>query len=945
MATTEEIVAKYRLDLDDLKKQVNELQGEMKKVDDSGKKAADGVDKAFSKLSDKLKDLGKVVIAAFAVDRIVAFGKASVQAFAEAETGALKLRNAVKAAGGLQGDFDKLTAQAEELAGITIFDDDTIKAAQTQALQFGLNAQAVQKLIPIVADFAAAQNIDLRSALDTVIGGINGQERALKAYGITLDGTNSRNERLIAIQEQITETYGGTAQALTQTLGGAITQAQNAFGELQETIGGALAPLITDVANAANDFFKSFSDTPAEKLEEQAQQLGVLRIALTSANTSTEDRLKIINQLKATYPGYLSSINAEKVSNEELLPALKKINDELINKIVLAKEDERITAENEKVAARRARRIELELKAQELLLEAEQKGVDLGGDNLTLQQKINKVLNDRGLKQQATGGILIDSETRLLAKLTDVSLGLAIATSAETQAEQQLGAAQQKRAEIVKLLGIEEQKANENAVPSTTGLEQLTEEEKKQAAERQKQREEERKKTLEANAKQAAEELKQRQELSKAELDQDLQNLATYDSERRRAINARFDAEEAASLANAQREQQQLLRDLQAGLVTVEQYEKKKAEIAAKVVSSDPQRRQALLQQDIDTLQLQIQNRKDYGQDVTALEQQLADKQAQLASDITTDQLAQSQLRIDIAEGEAKAKQTLREQEAAQQKALSELTYQNAVQLADQLFALGQLGLENQLARVEEQQAAEQERYDSEQAQLDKSLQDKTISQQEYERQRQIIDENRAASEKKLADEQARIRKKQDAAAKAQAIFKLGLDTANAIVAQLAQVPLPAGAPLVALLGTIAAAQLAAILAAKPPQYAEGIDWVPLGGNRKGRDTIPAMLDEGERVISRRKNERHWELYQAIDEDRLPQYIFQKYTAPALEKERAVGGALGRVLTQGLAAQTALGSSADTTDLRKLWRRGVNINNLDELAALLQRHEPSPYRN
>jgi len=51
------------------------------------------------------------------------------------------------------------------------------------------------------------------------------------------------------------------------------------------------------------------------------------------------------------------------------------------------------------------------------------------------------------------------------------------------------------------------------------------------------------------------------------------------------------------------------------------------------------------------------------------------------------------------------------------------------------------------------------------------------------------------------------------------------------------------------------------------------------------------------------------------------------------------------VLTQSLAAQTALGSSADTTDLRKLWRRGVNINNLDELAALLQRHEPSPYRN
>ena len=42
-----------------------------------------------------------------------------------------------------------------------------------------------------------------------------------------------------------------------------------------------------------------------------------------------------------------------------------------------------------------------------LLLQAEQKGVDLGGDNLTIQQKINRVLNDRDFRRQATGGRLI----------------------------------------------------------------------------------------------------------------------------------------------------------------------------------------------------------------------------------------------------------------------------------------------------------------------------------------------------------------------------------------------------------------------------------------------------------------------------------------------------------------------------------------------------------
>ena len=949
MATTEEIVAKYRLDLDDLKKQVNELQGELGKVDKKAGETSGNVDKAFGKLNDKLKDLGKAVVAAFAVERIVAFGKASVQAFAESEAGALKLRAAVSAQGGLQKDFDNLNKQAEELAAITIFDDDSIKAAQTQALQFGLNAQAVQKLIPIVADFAAATGQDLNAALQATTAGINGQVDGLKRFGIQLDTTATRNERFAAVVDQLTGKFNGQAQALTQTLGGAIGQSEKAFGELQEAVGQALAPAITKTAQAATELIQAFTPSGpsvAEQFQEQAQQLGVLRIALTSANTSTKDRVKIINELKATYPGYLTNINAEKVNNEQLLPILKKINDELINKIVLAKEDERVTAENEKVAARRARRVELELKAQELLLEAEQKGVDLGGDNLTLQQKINRVLNDRDLRRQATGGILIDAETRLLSNLADVSTGLALATSEETQATQKLTAAQQKRAEVVKLLGIEEQKANENAVPATTGLEKLTDAEKKAAEDRQKAREEAALKARQAAEKLAADELKIRQDLAKAELEQDQKNLATYDADRRRAIEARYNQEEEAAVAAAQAAQERLLADLQQGLITWEQYEQRKADITAQVASRDPERRRALLEQDIATLKQQIQNRLDYGQDVTELETQLKDKQAQLQAQTTADEQAAAQQRIKNAEDEAKKKLEADQKLAEERKKLQDLAYQDAVNLVGQLFELNNTQLEQELAALQEQQTAQQEKADADQAALDQQLAAKIISQQQYEQQRQALDQQRAKSEQLLAAETARIKRKQDANAKLQAIFRLGIDTAAAIVAQLREVPLPAGAPLLALLGGIAAAQLAAILAAKPPQYAEGIDWVPLGKNRRGRDTIPAMLDEGERVVPRRQNLKHWELYQAIDEDRLPQYIFNKYTAPALEKERASGGALARALTQTLSVQQALGTSAgDPTELRRLWRRGLAINNLDELAELLQRSQPSPYRN
>lgn len=952
MATTEEIVAKYRLDLDDLKKQVSDLQGEFKKVDDTGKKSAENVDKSFGKLSDKLKDLGKVVVAAFAVDRIIAFGKQSVEAFAAAEQGALKLRSAVTAAGGLQGDFEKLTNQAEELAAITIFDDDAIKAAQTLALQFGLNSSAVEKLIPKVADFAAATGQDLNQALQATLGGINGQVDGLKRFGIELDTSATKNERFAAVVEQLNGKFEGQAQILTQTLSGSIGQAEKAFGELQESIGGALAPAVTVAAKALTGLFTTLQNAPTDPLVGEITGIEEFRVKLNDVNTTQEERKLIIDDLQKRYPPYLANINAEKVSNEELNEALAKVTSELVDQLVIKQQTSKVDEKQAALNEKRATVAENEGKAAELLAQARARGIVVEEKFTTIAERSTRAVELLRAASIRAGESILDAPLRdLAAGLNQTNKDLKKSYTEAAQAEQDLTQQQKTRATVLKELGLEtKQVSNEVTNTTITGLEKQTAAEKKAAQEKAaaaaKAAAEIQAKVKEANEKQAAEELKQREELSKAELAQDLQNLSVYDSERRRAINARYDAEEQAAVEAAQQQQQINLQQLQAGLITVEQYEKKKQEIAAKVTSRDPQRTRALLEQDINTLQLQIQNRRDYGQDVTELEQQLADKTQALQQNLTADQLAQSQQRILTAEEEAKRKAEILAAEAEQQKQINAQIVQQAVELADQLFALANVRFENQLQNAEESAQAEQDRIDAAQTQLDTDLENRLISQQEYERQRALLDADRAASEKKLDEETKKIKRKQDATAKAQSIFKLGLDTANAIVAQLAATPLPAGAPLVALIGTIAAAQLAAILAAKPPQYAEGIDWVPLNGNRRGRDTIPAMLDEGERVISRRKNERHWDLYQAIDEDRLPQYIFQKYTQPALEKERATGGALARALSQTLAVQQGLGNNTpDSTELRRLWRRGLAINNLDELADLLDSRNPSPYRS
>ena len=142
---------------------------------------ADKTSKSTDKFTETLKGVGTAIVAAFAVDRIIAFGTECVKAFGEAEANALKLKSAVSVNGGLNDDFQKLLDQSGELQSITIFSDDDIQALQTSALQFGLTADEVERLTPIVADFASSTGQDLQSAFSVIVAGTNGAVKGLSS--------------------------------------------------------------------------------------------------------------------------------------------------------------------------------------------------------------------------------------------------------------------------------------------------------------------------------------------------------------------------------------------------------------------------------------------------------------------------------------------------------------------------------------------------------------------------------------------------------------------------------------------------------------------------------------------------------------------------------------------------------------------------------------------
>lgn len=971
MATTEEIVAKYRLDLDELKGQVKTLQTEFGKVDQKAAETGKNVQGSFDKLGDTLKTLGKTVVAAFAVDRVIAFGKASLAAFEEAERSALKLNSAVSVNGGTAANLDRLLKQADQLEARSIFSAEQIQGLQTAALQFGLTADEVERLTPIVTDFASATGQDLNSAFGVIQAGVYGAEKGLRAYKITLDEGATAQENYIKITNSLTKQFQGQAAAINDTTTGQLKQLDDAWGDIQETVGAAIAPIVVGVSKAIRSVadFRDATKDEAQALREQQSAFETAALAIGPLAVGTEQRTQAIIALQQQYPGFLDNIDAETVGNDDLFKAVEKVNEQYIYQIALkqGQKDLAPILEDQANAALAAAESE-RLLTEELNKRIKQSQTSVNARNdenvallraLPIQQAVNELLQGTTKLQGVSAASLGELSTRY----DDYNAKQLELSSASIKAGDAQSAFNERIASLKKTFGIVETAAK-TSTQSTLDYAKLADAKLKELVtktgdslaqaeldRRKKLREEQAKKdaeaaakALEAAKKQAEDEAKQREDLQKQGLEQDTKNLELYNQQQLRLIEERYDAEQQLAKANAAEQQAQALADLQAGLITYEEYEKRKAAAAAAIPDKTAERERAKLAQELDTLQKQRQNLIDYGQDVAKIDEDIAAKRAALTrAGVAIDEQATAD-RLALAEEEAKAQEKLLEELQAKREAFNRATVESAQQLADSIIGLLNVQAENELQGLEESRAKQVEQYDAEQQDLDRQLERRLISQQVYEQRSAQLKDLRTKSEQDINKKMADIKRRQDAQAKAQALYRIGIDTAAAIQAQLKETPLPAGAFFVAAIAASGLLQAGTVLASKPPQYAEGVDWVPLGKNKRGRDTIPAMLDEGERVVSRRKNLDNWDLYEAIDHGKLDRFIFQRYTLPALQAERAKGGPVVQALGQLLGGGDRTASTADAAELRRLFRRGLPITNLEELAGLLTRHQPSPYR-
>lgn len=164
---------------------------------------------------------------------------------------------------------------------------------------------------------------------------------------------------------------------------------------------------------------------------------------------------------------------------------------------------------------------------------------------------------------------------------------------------------------------------------------------------------------------------------------------------------------------------------------------------------------------------------------------------------------------------------------------------------------------QSQQLEVDTLEAKQQDKIDLLESQNARGL----LSETQYQTQLSNLRKQQAAQDKALAQKQDAEKKalqiKSAQQQKALAIFQATIDAASAVMRIQATIPAPANIPFIAASVVLSAAKIAAIVAAPLPKFYEGTTKVKRErGEPVGRDTIPALLNEGERVVDTARNIR-----------------------------------------------------------------------------------------
>jgi len=219
----------------------------------------------MEKLGAAAKKLGALFGVAFAGREILAFGKASVQAFADNQKQIALLSNTLKNFG-VQGATDevvKFVTSVSEATGKT--KEELIPAYQSLFIATG-DVIGSQKELQLAMDVSVGTGKDLHTVTTALAKGYLGNTTSLTRLGAGLSKNLLETKNMVLINQQLAKTFKGDTAVAAETAAGKIDRLKVSFHEMEIAIGEGLVNAfdtltkgsggISTLQNAMHDFGK-----------------------------------------------------------------------------------------------------------------------------------------------------------------------------------------------------------------------------------------------------------------------------------------------------------------------------------------------------------------------------------------------------------------------------------------------------------------------------------------------------------------------------------------------------------------------------------------------------------------------------------------------------------------------------------------------------------------
>lgn len=281
--------------LSDFVNKANNADKAFKKLGDSGGQAFGGISVGIGKALTSF-DVFTANLAATAVTEALGFLKDAahaafdvfviegVKAASEAEAALNSLNVSLAQAGNYSAEASKdFQDFAASLQRTTTFEDDAIiKNAALLESMTRLDNEGLKRATVAALNLSAAFGIDLDTATRNVAKAAEGNVTSLKKLGLEFETGGSKATTFANALTAIESRLGSSASSKVNTYAGAVDQAKNNFGDLQESIGNIIVqnPVVISAIQAVSKIFNELSGFIGDNKQEFAELVGKVFIGL-----------------------------------------------------------------------------------------------------------------------------------------------------------------------------------------------------------------------------------------------------------------------------------------------------------------------------------------------------------------------------------------------------------------------------------------------------------------------------------------------------------------------------------------------------------------------------------------------------------------------------------------------------------------------------------------